>query len=424
MTRILVLSNFYPPHELGGYEMTCRDVMERLAGRGHEVLVLTSTYRRPDLPTAARATAPEPAPVMVRRSLRMYWDDHRIVRPGIAGRWRTERANQEVLRRALADFRPEVASVWNMAAMSLGLLTTLARAATPIVYAVCNDWLDFGRWMDGWSHTFAGRTRLGRAVEAVTGLPTGLGDLGATGTFCWVSHWTWRWAESHSPWSFPDSTVVYSGIDPSSFPIDPSPPPRPWRWRLLFVGRLEADKGADTAVRCLAHLPADATLEVVGPGSEEERRRVRRSADDAGVADRVSFDTVARSELAARYRRADVFVFPSRWEEPFGLVPVEAMACDTPVVATATGGAAEVLRDRVNCLTFGREDPEDLARAVIELSGNEALRRRLVAGGRRTAAALSVDALADCLEAWHVAAARRFADGRPPPRSAPDPAPG
>ena len=359
--------------------------------------------------------------VRVHRDLDLYWDDHRLVVPARRRRLAIERANQRRLRAALEEARPDVVSVWNMGAMSLGLLATLRGEGVPLVYAVCNDWLVWGLQMDAWVKGFSDRPRLARVAAAATGVPTQPGDVGASGTFLFVSDWTRRLAEERSAWQYTDASVVYSGFDTVDFPVpdpDAEASPRPWQWRLLFVGRLEPDKGVDTCVRALAGLPA-ATLEVIGPGSEQERERVARVAADAGVGDRVTLDDLPRHALAERYRAADVFVFPSRWDEPFGLVPLEAMACGTPVIATRTGGSAEFLVDGVNCVGFGRDDAEDLVRAVRGLVGNEGLRRDLVREGYRTARALTVDALADCFEEWLVGAARGYRDGRPAARRLP-----
>jgi hypothetical protein len=95
-------------------------------------------------------------------------------------------------------------------------------------------------------------------------------------------------------------------------------------------------------------------------------------------------------------------VFPSEWAEPFGLVPVEAMACDTPVIATRVGGSAEFLHAGVNCLAFPAGDHEALAVKVRQLADDTALRQRLVAAGRATVEVLDVERLADVMEAWHV----------------------
>jgi glycosyltransferase involved in cell wall biosynthesis len=78
-------------------------------------------------------------------------------------------------------------------------------------------------------------------------------------------------------------------------------------------------------------------------------------------------------------------VFPVRWNEPWGLVPIEAMAMGRPVVATGRGGSGEYLRDGDNCLLFEADDPRALAAALRNLADDPDLRRRLRDGGLRTA---------------------------------------
>ena len=128
------------------------------------------------------------------------------------------------------------------------------------------------------------------------------------------------------------------------------------------------------------------------------------------------FSESPRFELKQRFETADVVVFPTIWEEPFGLVPVEAMACGTPVVATGTGGSGEFLVDEGNNLHIAPDDPDALAAAVRRLAGEPALRARLVSGGLRTAADLTVDRLAEVMERWHLAAAGGFRDALPDDR--------
>jgi glycogen(starch) synthase len=448
VTRILVLSNLYPPHDYGGYEQSCADVMERLAARGHQVLVLTSDHRRPDrldpgpagdsLRGLGGAAGPGGADAgagafPVERTLRIYWDDQRLLVPPRRTRLAWERHNHRRLAAAFDRFGPEVVSVWNMGAMSFGLLEQLRHRAAPVVYAVCNDWTVWGPDQDAWMKGWADRPGQRRLARRLTGLPTEVGDLGASGTFLFVSDWTRRYAQEHSRWSYPDSTVVYSGVEASEFGAGAGAGAgtgtgaaagngngnvgrRPWRWRLLFVGRLDPDKGAPTAVEALAQLPGPATLDVVGPGSASQRRELDSMVDRLGLSGRVRFSALPRAQLARRYQEADVLLFPSRWEEPFGLTPLEAMACGTPVVGTCLGGAAEYLRPGQNCLVVPREDPVALAAAVQQLAARPDLRERLAAGGSITASQLTTDQLADSFEQWLEWAARGRAGPRPAER--------
>lgn len=413
--RVLAITNMYPPHHYGGYELSCQDVMRRFAARGHEVTVLTTTITRTGVPTPADERADG-----IRRDLRMYWADHALLDPPLRQRVRIERGNRARLAEAIDAARPDVVSVWNMGAMSLGLLGAVARRGIPMVLVVCDDWLAYGPHLDAWSRIWLPRARrpLGRAVAVLTGLPTRLPDLGALGPCCFVSETTRQRALASTPWTFPCTAVVYSGIDTDDFPVagaDEPVAPRAWRGRLLYVGRIDARKGIDTVIGALPHLPG-ATLLVLGAGDDDVLADLRSMVDRLALQGRVTFESLARNRLAAAYRTADAVMFPSTWEEPFGLVPLEAMACDTPVVATGRGGSGEFLADGVNCLTYPAGDEVALAAAVQRLAGDAGLRASLAGGGRTTAAALTADRLAGVLEEWHAAAAARFRDGVPADR--------
>ena len=415
MTRVLTLTNMYPPHHYGGYELSCRDVMDRLRDRGHDVTVLTTTMRVPGV-----EDPPDERDRKVWRDLIFYWDDHKLVSPSLRRRLAIERANQATLVATLDAERPDVVSAWNMNAMSLGLLTTVIERGIPLVLVLEDEWPIWGLALDAWSRLFRRSRALGSVVRRVTGVPTSLPDLGSNAVFCCITSFVRERIVELSPWTPSIATVVYIGIEQEEFPESPQAAGnRPWRWRLLYVGRLDERKGIHVAIEAMAHLPEEATLDVVGGGDPSYEARLRELVVRLGLGTRVRFAVSARRELHKWYWDADAVVFPPVWSEPFGLVPAEAMSCGTPVVAAATGGSAEYLLDRVNCLRVPSNDAQAIAAAVRELSADPDLRRTLVTGGRRTAAELGNDQLADLLEEWHVAAAGGFAAGRPADRPSP-----
>jgi glycosyltransferase involved in cell wall biosynthesis len=125
----------------------------------------------------------------------------------------------------------------------------------------------------------------------------------------------------------------------------------------------------------------------VGGGEPGERARLGELAAELGVSDRVALTGHrARPDIHEAYGRCDAVVFPVVWDEPWGLVPLEAMARGRPVVATGRGGSAEYLRDGENCLRFDAGDAAGLADAVRRLAAEPELRARLRAGGLATAA--------------------------------------
>ena len=408
--RVLVVTNMYPPHHYGGYELSCRDVVERWRAAGHDVTVLTSDLRVPGV-----TDPPDEDPASIRRVLPIAFADGDVVDPPRGALLTRERTAQRALADALAAVDPEVVSVWHMGAMPFGLLSTLDESGRPLAYVVCDDWLSYGPTMDPWMRHFVDRPRVGALVERVVGVPARLPDLGRSGAFLFVSDETRSRSGALSRWRYPLATVTYSGFDTADFPLTTPDGDRPWQDRLLFVGRLDARKGAETAIRALAELPT-ATLELLGRGDAAFEAHLHDVAAGLGVGSRVTFDFVDRRNLRERFRAADAFLFPCEWEEPFGLVPLEAMACGTPVVATGMGGSAEFLVDGWNCVEVAPADPHALAAGVQRLARDPSLRATVVAGGAETAAQLTVDALAEELWRWHEAAAGRFAGGRPPHR--------
>jgi glycosyltransferase involved in cell wall biosynthesis len=177
--------------------------------------------------------------------------------------------------------------------------------------------------------------------------------------------------------------VAHSGIDPSFLaPRDE----HPWRYRLLHVGRLHPDKGIHHAVAALARLPERARLTFAGSWDPRDEQTLEAQVRDLGLEQRVTMlGQRPPAEIAALYREHDVLLFPVVWSEPWGLVPLEAMGCGCPVIATGRGGSGEYLRDDDNCLLVPAEDPGAIAAAVERLAESPELRMRLRAGGTATA---------------------------------------
>ena len=403
--RVLAIVPLYPPHHIGGYEVICRGVMERFAERGHEVVVLTAEHTM-DGVVASDATSG----VRVERRLRGWWDwnTNGALQTTMLERLRIERHNEQALRAVLRSSAPEVASIWSLTYMSWSLATILERRSVPTVVSMGDDWICYAAELDAWTRTFARRPWLApfaRGLGLQVDLPT-FRDARVS----FASRMIAENVERTSRWKFPEAPVIQMGVETRDFPIVADAATQmtdDWGWDLLYVGRVVPQKGVHTLVRALAELPARARLDIDGYCAPGERARLTALAEELEVADRVHYSLSPRAELAERYRRADVVVFPSEWPEPFGLVPLEAMACGTPVVATGTGGSGEFLVDGVNCVRFSPGDVVALSDALRRLASDTELRRRVVGGGTRTAQAMNVDEYSDQLEKLHLEAAGR-----------------
>jgi glycosyltransferase involved in cell wall biosynthesis len=152
---------------------------------------------------------------------------------------------------------------------------------------------------------------------------------------------------------------------------------------LLSVGQLNRWKGQDFLIRSLSYVPAEmrpALHLVYNKSAEGYKRYIDQKAGDLGI--RVKhFQNIQESELVEMYRRA-MFLVYSPIMEPFGFAPLEAMACETPVVAVKEGGVRETISNEENGLLVSR-NPREFAQAVIRLLLSEDLRERLGRKGRQ-----------------------------------------
>jgi len=185
-------------------------------------------------------------------------------------------------------------------------------------------------------------------------------------------------------------SIVPCGVDTSVFTPRGPVAPRGERKRLLVLGRLVERKGQDDAVRALRAVP-DAELVVVGGpptdalAGDPEVQRLRAVAAEAGVADRLVFTgSVARADVPAWVRSADV-VLAVPWYEPFGITPLEAMACGRPVVATAVGGLQDSVVDGATGDLVPPRNPERLGAVLAALLADDERRAAYGAAGVRRA---------------------------------------
>jgi glycosyltransferase involved in cell wall biosynthesis len=363
-----------------------QSVVEAMRAKGHEVWVLASDH-------GAEGEPGEEDP-QIRRELRWYWRDHGFPALSLRERWGIERGNLRALDRHLREIGPDLVSFWAMGGMSMSLVEKVRRLGLPAIANVHEDWLLYGPRADSWQRAF-GRRGLATAAELVSGIPSRLRFEDAA---LWLFNSEATRAAALERWPLRRTEVITPGVDLDLFTEAPEPQ---WSGRLLCIGRIDPRKGIATAIAALAQLP-ECTLTIVGPGDEAHAEELRRQATSLGVEPRVTFERVPREELPAVLAGADALLFPVLWEEPWGLVPLEAMATGTPVIASGRGGSAEFLRDGQNSLIVAEaESGSAFASAVTTLRDDPGLRARLRLGGLETAAAHSLAAFDERVVSAH-----------------------
>jgi len=180
----------------------------------------------------------------------------------------------------------------------------------------------------------------------------------------------------------PLAVIPQFGVDPDIY--TPSTTPRPaGPPHIVYAGRLVPEKGVDVLLRALAGLPGAWRLTLLGSGPEEGA--LRSLAARLGLREQVDFHPpIPSTETPTFYQQADVLVLPSRtrpnWQEQFGRVLIEAMACGVPVIGAASGEIPHVIGP--DGLLFPEDDTDALRAALAQLLDDPDLRHDLGARGR------------------------------------------
>lgn len=396
--RILVLSNLYPPHHIGGYELRCRDVVDLLVRRGHRVSVLTSM----------RGVGRPSRDGHVERVLHSRWDLPRR-RRWLAMKLAAEAADAVTLWRAIRRERPDVVFCWNMFGLSYSLLRAAGRAGVPVVLHVEDDWLmrqqEFlRRWPTYGGAWMAAVARVARPIVTRV-LPT---TPSARRRMRWVfvsEHLKRRYERAGL--SVPDATVIYGGIPVEAFSgrrftrFAGADSPR----RMLYVGAVTPAKGLHLAIEALARARregcGDVSLTVVGHVYDPDYGDALRKAVVANdLVDRVTFvGAMERQDLPAVFAEHDALLFTSTVAEGFPLTILEAMAAGLVVISSDSGGQREILQDGQVAFTFRAGDSEDLAGCIRRVADDPDLARRVaVAGHRLVHEELTLEKMADKYE--------------------------
>ncbi len=186
----------------------------------------------------------------------------------------------------------------------------------------------------------------------------------------------------------PSATVIPCGVDTDLFRPGPRSADSPKR--LLMVGRLVPRKGGEDLVRALADVPHTELLIAGGPpadalDADPEVARLRHTAAAVGVAHRVHFlGRIGHEDMPALYGSSHV-VACVPWYEPFGIVPLEAMACGRPVVGSAVGGLLDTVLPGITGDLVPPRDPDRLALVLRNLLADDGRRDRYGKAGRQRA---------------------------------------
>lgn len=292
-----------PPRGYGGIELVVSLLADGLADRGHDVTLFASGGSR----TRARLVSPMPEPPDPAQLGNSWYDAFHALEAYLFD------ASFDIVHDHAGVVGPVLGAV-------VAQLT-----GRPVVHTLHGPWTDEAKLLYG---------TVGRFVHLVA-----------------ISQ-----AQMHSSDGIPHVGVVHNGIDVDQYGFE-----RVKEERLVYIGRANADKGPAEAIRIARRAGLPITM-ILKRGEPPERAYFESQVQPLLGSDVELLENVPHERKVAELARAQAFVFPIRWPEPFGLVMAEAMACGTPVVATGWGAAPELVDDGVT--GFLRDAEDDLVEAV------------------------------------------------------------
>jgi glycosyltransferase involved in cell wall biosynthesis len=384
--RILLISTFYPPHVVGGWEQVVEECNQALKAGSHVTHVLTSTH-------GVQGPVHEPG---VDRVLTMEADlGHYRPASLLTYRKRVEK-NLQATRDVIERFKPDVVFVHIMWNLTRGI-PWLAEQLCPgrVMYYVADHWTCVPDpheqyWNEQAVRPVRGlvKRRLGPiALRWIRNCNRSF-RLKFARVLC-VSHAIRNELIEKAGLNPANLHVVYNGIDIARFYRDCSAArPPDGALSLLFAGSLVWHKGVHTAIEAMHVLRKTGQntgihLTIIGSGHPDYERQLRELVKRHDLERDVEFrGRVSRDEIADLLPGFDVLVFPSTWEEPLARITQEAMASGLVVIGTPTGGTREILKDGATGLTFRPGDAGGLARQIVRLRGNPKLYARLARQGQ------------------------------------------
>jgi glycogen(starch) synthase len=406
--RLLFLSTFYPPHELGGLDQLCQEVSEGLKLRGHQVTVLTSRYG---------AGGQSSNKVDVLRQLYLQADLN-YYQPAdfFFKRRRQEQHNAQALRTAIANNRPELLVVWNMWNLSRNL-PYWAETWLPqrVAYYVASTWLveadaHLAYWQLPARHALAEQLykrplrALALAELRRESYPPRLQLEHVMCVSQYIRHTLIQ--AKVLPYG---AGVLYNGIASEPFVqhARQAAASVSGRLRLLYFGALLPIKGVHTAIEALSILKecglADRVdLTLIGSGHPDYVACLHTLVNQFGLQDSVHFaDRVPRDQVPECIAQYDVYLFTSCGPEALARTVMEAMAAGLLVIGAETGGQMEMLVNGYNALTFRAGDAVGLADQIVQALVEPVQRRQLAQAGRQMVLErFTLSRMMDDLETW------------------------
>ena len=357
-----MLSDLYPPVAFGGYELDCQSFVDGLRG-DHEILVLTSDLRRDEAPAEDH----------VRREL--PWAGRgRVVDTALSAVTALRAAR--VVRRTVAEFRPDIVYVSNCVSVPQAAPAVAMNLGLPMAYRLSETFFATQLY---WGDRFLRHLRPGeRGLRGIWARAMRLANrhpalrVDPTRPSRAAVSWASRDLSTRAPLPTGVEAVLERVVYPASAQSELFARIERVRGEepvVVYLGRVAINKGADLAVRAVARVRTEhglpARLVMIGSVDDATRAQLESTAAETGMTDALDLrGRVDEAEVADALSSAHALVVPSLVPDVFPLVCIEGALAGVPIVAARTGGIPEALEDGGEALLFPVGDEDGFAEAL------------------------------------------------------------
>jgi glycosyltransferase involved in cell wall biosynthesis len=398
--KILVVSNFYPPNHIGGYELGCSRIVGQLRNRGHDCIVLTSNFG----PKMTNENE-------VFRTLEHSFNEtDQPQRLGGVRSLALDIVNRRKTKKLIQSVEPDLIFIFNPMYLTPGVLVEASSSNIPNCCLVSDEWLcNWNKKGNRHYSRLLSLKKAGRWGEIPTRIYGALGlssdiDLPEFDEIIFVSEYLGKKARG-SGVDTQQCKILHWGIDRQKYLSvrDFSKPPK----KMLFCGQISPHKGPETAIRAMSIVKArrpDELFELTIAGASKDHSYytgLEQLVLSLGLEESVNFlGTVTHREIPELMREHDIFIFTSIWQEPFSIVLVEALTSGLAVVTTSTGGTPEIVVDGTNGLFFDANDPENCAARISQILEDPGLFKKLSTQAVKSTADLTIRNMTDEIERY------------------------
>lgn len=341
--KILVISNYYPPYYLGGYELACFDTVEFLKEKGHKVSVLTGDYK-------SNKSGND-----IYRKLN-YID---YESPSYKNKYDIEKLNYQVTEEIIQVTKPDIIYIWSLRLISLSPLWAIEKTKIKKIFEIG----DF--WMKGFlNNSFF--SKLKREIK--NRLPFGNAKNVSISPAICISDWMVNIMKKQ--YGSQQIHVVPNGTSVSEKKCMEKDDAV---MKYMFCGRIDHSKGLDMAIKSLSYLKDnnydDFEFHIYGDGDKTYLKRCLKMVEILNLQNQVFYHGKL-DNLKDAYRKNHVLLMPTRMKEPFGLVLIEAMNYGVVPIAPNAYGPKEIIDDYKDGILFKQYSQNSLDEKIKFIHNN------------------------------------------------------